>query len=924
MIEIKTMIGKTEWIPSKGMFLWVENESGRLLSVEEWKDTAFAWHKASFYGTFLKKSEWKRHEGILLSPWTALDFFASSPSNSLSRLTWEGSANQFRSIAKSLKDSLEHGDFMPDFEAWQNGKTGWKHVSLVLMDTEKEWFSLAVQELVEANEELQQMWKQIQSRYPLLKKSSIVADEEDWLQKIGWKEDQSPFRVGLQLEEPLEDGLDWELSIFLREKENPDDVIPVHNLHNMSEENASFVYREIDKWTTLVPWLKQEDKIKQSINELEAFEFLTEASSTLTGAGVEILLPSWWQALRDTQPALKAKVKNSPTSSRQSFVGMNAIIQYDWRLSTNGIDISEEDFLRMVDEKRRLINIRGRWIRLDPGFIKQVQTIMQKANKEGLRFWDVLEHELNEGKRDTALTDLDTSQLFRQIQIEINDQLSDMIRKLTEAKELPKVKIPKSFQGSLRPYQTHGVQWLAFLRSFGFGACLADDMGLGKTVQMITYFLHVKEKEKPATPALIIAPTSVLGNWQKELEKFSPSLRVYLHYGSNRKKDEDFISAIKNADIVLTSYGLAHLDLEELENVKWSTICIDEAQNIKNADTKQSRSVRSLTGHHHIALTGTPMENRLSELWAIYDFINHGYLGSLHQFHKRFVIPIERDQDTAKIRQLQKMIRPFLLRRTKKDEEVALNLPDKQEQKEYCSLSVEQASLYEQLVQDTFSQIEKLTGFQRKGLVLKMLSKLKQVCNHPSLYLKEEKPRDLVNRSNKMKKLAEIAGQIQEQGESCIIFTQYIEMGNMIRSYLEAEYKETVRFLHGGTSKVERDRIIEDFQAEKQKFLILSLKAGGTGLNLTAANHVIHYDRWWNPAVENQATDRAYRIGQTKFVHVHKLITSGTLEEKIDEMLEKKQQLNEEIIQSEGWVTELSTRDLHELFALRSNWSEES
>jgi SNF2 family DNA or RNA helicase len=923
MIEMKTMIGKAEWIPSKGMFVWMENESGRCLSVEEWKDFAFAWHKGSFYGTFLKKSDWKRFEGILLTPWMALDYFASSAMNSLAKIEWNDLLVQYRSIAQTLKSSIVNGEFMPDFLEWQQGNIGWKHVHLTLLDHEKEWFSSALQEFIQEDEDLLPLWKQLQARYPLLKKTSLVIDEEDWLQKIGWKEDQSPYRAGLQLEEPLEDGLDWKLSIFLREKENPDDVLPLGEVSHIDDEMSQYIQREIDKWLTLVPWLKDNNGIKHHLSETEAFDFLSEASSNLTDAGVEILLPSWWLALKDSQPSLKAKVKNTPSSSRQSFVGMNAIIQYDWRLSTNGIDIAEEDFLKMVDEKRKLVNIRGRWIRLDPSFIKQVQSIMHRANKEGLRFWDVLEQELSDGTPEKSLDELDTSQLFRHIQIELNDQLSDMIRKLTEAKELPTVHVPSSFQGSLRPYQQHGVEWLSFLRSFGFGACLADDMGLGKTIQMISYFLHVKEKENPKSPALIIAPTSVLGNWQKELEKFAPSLNVYLHYGTYRKKDEAFTKAMNTADIVLTSYGLAHIDLEELNKIEWSTICIDEAQNIKNADTKQSRSVRSLHGRHHIALTGTPMENRLSELWAIYDFINHGYLGSLHQFHKKFVNPIERDQDTAKIRQLQKMIRPFLLRRTKKDEEVALNLPDKQEQKEYCSLSVEQASLYEQLIQDTFSQIEKLAGMQRKGLVLKMLSKLKQICNHPSLYLKEEKPKDLVNRSNKMKKLEELVDHIHEQEESCIIFTQYIEMGNMIQALLEKKFNRTVRFLHGGTSKVERDRIIDDFQAEEQKFLILSLKAGGTGLNLTAANHVIHYDRWWNPAVENQATDRAYRIGQTKFVHVHKLITSGTLEEKIDEMLEKKQELNEEIIQSEGWITELSTRDLHELFALRSNWSED-
>lgn len=922
MIEMRTLTVKAEWLGPKGMFLWVENEYNRSLSIDEWKDLAFARHKATFYGTFLKKYEWKRYEGILLSPWLALDYFSHSRFNSLAPLAWEGQAEAFRQTASLMHNAIITGDFMPDFDDWKEGIIGWKPTSLTLLDSEKNWFSMALQEYIESDEALLQRWTELQARYPLLKKKGSITDEEDWLQKIGWKEDNSRFRVGLRLEEPIEDGLDWQLTVILRDKELPDEVIPVHEVRELDEEDTQAIDKSIDRMVQMVPWLQGAAGLKTTLTELEAFDFLTEASLALTSAGIEILLPAWWQSIKDSQLALKAKVKTSPSTSRQSFVGMNALMQYDWRLSTNGVDLTEEEFSKLVDEKRRLINIKGRWIRLDPGFIKQVQTIMQKANREGLRFWDVLEQELLEDKQETSLEDLESSQLFRHIQIEINDQLSGMIRRLTEVKQLPAVEVPRSFQGSLRPYQKHGVEWLLFLRDFGFGACLADDMGLGKTVQMITYFLQVKETENPEQPAIIICPTSVLGNWQKELEKFAPSLRVYLHYGSNRNKEEGFHEAIKAADVVVTSYGLAHLDAEELKQVKWSTICIDEAQNIKNADTKQSRSVRSLTGDHHIALTGTPMENRLSELWAIYDFINKGYLGSLHQFHKRFVIPIERDHEEHKVRQLQRMIQPFLLRRTKKDQEVALNLPDKQEQKEYCSLTVEQASLYEQLVKDTLSQIDALSGMQRKGLVLKMLSKLKQVCNHPSLYLKEENPKELLTRSNKMEKLAELVHHIHDQDESCIIFTQYIEMGNMIRTYLEQEFNRPVRFLHGATSKVERDRMIQDFQDEKQRFLILSLKAGGTGLNLTAANHVIHYDRWWNPAVENQATDRAYRIGQTKFVHVHKLITTGTLEEKIDEMLEKKQQLNEEIIQSEGWITELSTRELHELFSLRADWSE--
>lgn len=664
-------------------------------------------------------------------------------------------------------------------------------------------------------------------------------------------------------------------------------------------------------WCKLVPWLRDEEGIVHELTERQAWDFLTEASSRLIDAGVGILLPAWWQAIKDAQLAIKAKVKTNSGAGRQSFVGLQSIVNFDWRFSTNGVELSEEEFMSLVNEQRRLINIRGKWIKLDPAFIKQVQSILERANKEGLHIRDVLEQELLSLSEKAEHEEQEAARAFAGVQIELNRHLSQMITQLTDIKEIPQAVIPETFKGELRPYQQQGVDWLLFLRKFGFGACLADDMGLGKTIQMIAYFLTVKESG--AKPSLIICPTSVLGNWQKELEKFGPDLRVHLHYGSNRLKGEEFTQQVNEADIVLTSYGLSHLDEEEISSYDWGTICLDEAQNIKNAQTKQSRAIRKLKSDHNIALTGTPMENRLTELWSIFDFINRGYLGSLGGFQKRFVSPIEKDHDQETIAQLQRLIKPFLLRRTKNDEAVALNLPDKLEQKEYCPLTVEQASIYEQLVKDTLEQVEQLAGIQRKGLILKMLGQLKQVCDHPALYLKEAAPKNVDDRSAKMEKLLELVDHIRDQNESCLIFTQYIQMGEMIQDVLSKRFNEPVRFLNGSAAKVQRDKMIEGFQNREYNILILSLKAGGTGLNLTEANHVIHYDRWWNPAVENQATDRAYRIGQKRFVHVHKLIATGTLEEKIDEMLENKQSLNDEIITSENWITELSTTELKEL-----------
>lgn len=933
MINLGKLMLQAKWNNEKQKFVFsCIDDSGAYLHHDLWKDAVFAWHESSFYGTSLDFEE----EEVYLSPWETLEFFGKDSFNSLIDLIYSPHAMYFSHVASPMYEAIQKGKFSPDFERWQAGGMGWKmndpselqsihpdefelNPELKLDEFVFDWFSYAVGDLLGSDPMLQETWQEIEKAYPLVSSTGgdhFIADESGWHEKIGWKKDVSPFSVGLRLIEPFEDFGYWSLETVLRNKDNADEIVVWNgSLPRKWKGFEERVAREHGIWAQLVPWLSEDDVILSELTEQQAWDFLTEASELLVNAGVEILLPSWWQAIKDARLAVKAKVKSTVGSARQSFVGMQAILDFDWRFSTNGVELSEEEFLQLVDQKRRLINIRGRWIKIDPGFIKQVQAILEKANKQGLNFRDVLEQELlygSEADGDDVSGDSDDLK----IQIELNRHLTKMMRQLTEMKDIPEVDIPGSFQGELRPYQKQGAEWLLFLRKHGFGAILADDMGLGKTIQMIAYFLTVKEQWKPERPALIICPTSVLGNWQKEIEKFAPSLNVHLHYGSSRVKGEDFAGSLGGQDVVLTSYGLAHLDFEELASVEWSTICLDEAQNIKNAETKQSRAIRKLKGVHHIALSGTPMENRLTELWAIFDFTNHGFLGSLGSFMKRFVNPIEKDRDAETIAGLQRLIRPFLLRRTKTDPEVALNLPDKLEQKEYCPLTVEQASLYEQLVKDTFEQVEQLDGMQRKGLILKMLGKLKQVCDHPALYLKEERPVSISTRSTKMEKLLELVTNIRDRDESCLIFTQYIGMGEMIKEVLEKMFGEKVLFLNGSVSKIHRDEMIESFQNGEVTMLILSLKAGGTGLNLTAANHVIHYDRWWNPAVENQATDRAYRIGQKRFVHVHKFISTGTLEEKIDAMLEKKQSLNDEIITSENWITELSNDELKELLVL--------
>jgi len=918
-----------------------ENNDGQFIHTDDWVRLLFNHHEESFFGTIFATKPTDNGKNQPVNSWELVTLFAKEQFNQLIDWDWDEMAQIVLASALPIYESIMEREWIPDFEAWGQDEFRWALPERVLTEFNSGFWEQtiagkSVKAIVEGlfhnaldgylnqNDKLKEAFgeKLQKLRNDALSPRDLSAyfDEENWQEWIGLKEKDIPFHIGLKLEEPADIDGTWDLSIFLRGKKQPDLLIDRHDCTNYPrgwKKYEDAIDTEVQRWLNVFPWLTGEKGLANQLTEDEAWTFLTEASETLLSLGIEILLPSWWQAMKNANLKVKARVKGQAQGHRPTFVGLQAMLDYDWRISMNGVDLSEEEFRSMVEEKRRLVYIRGRWIKLDPHFVRQIQDLMKKAEKEGLHVRDLIEQELLAENIEPE-DELENPQAFSRIQIELNRGWRKMVGQLRDIKEIPLEVAPKSFHGELRPYQQQGMSWMLFLRKFGFGACLADDMGLGKTIQLLTYLLKVKEEEASGEPALIICPTSVLGNWQKEMERFAPSLNVYLHYGSNRLKGEAFVEKATTVDVVLTSYGLTHLDLADFESLTWGSISIDEAQNIKNAQTKQSKAVRKLKGKHQIALTGTPMENRLSELWSIFDFTNHGYLGSMGQFQKRFVLPIEKDNDKRKIEQLQAFIRPFLLRRTKQDEDVALNLPDKLEQKEYCPLTVEQATLYEQLIQDTFAEIDKLSAFERKGLVLQMLGRLKQLCNHPALYLKEVKPVNTVERSTKLEKLSELVEVILDQGESCLIFTQYIEMGNMIRAMLKKRFALDAPFLNGSVPKQERDRMIERFQERQFPIFVLSLKAGGTGLNLTAANHVIHYDRWWNPAVENQATDRAYRIGQKRFVHVHKLICTGTLEEKIDAMLEKKQSLNDQIIQSDSWITELSTDDLRDLVHLTS------
>ncbi|MEX3745309.1 MULTISPECIES: DEAD/DEAH box helicase [Lysinibacillus] len=750
----------------------------------------------------------------------------------------------------------------------------------------------------------------------------------------GWPLEQErqagAVTVSLRLSEPEEDSDVWLLETVLSTATAKNYWTPA-----MRKQSLPIVDALPAKWQMFADAIEQQQAqivdllsiedirsdifIRIMLEDLEVRTFLREDLARLQALGFDVVLPAWLKDLKQSKLRVRVSTGNVAT---KKVAGLDDILTFKWQFSMNGQSISAEQFKKLVDEKREFIRIGTEWFRVDANWMHEMRALMQQAEDESWTVRELLFRELPEDLS-LPLEEEDADDAMRDDPIfafELQKSLKSYLEQLSEKKGLPTVPVPTSLQAELRPYQHEGFEWLVFMREQGFGACLADDMGLGKTVQLISYLLHLYETTADTKPSIIICPTSVLGNWQKEIARFAPSLIVHTHYQANRAKEDDFkqLVASEKPHVILSTYGTVSQDAEFLQEVDWAAVVLDEAQNIKNMQTLQSRAIRKLHGTHHIALTGTPVENRLSELWAIFDFIHKGYLGSFGRFNEEFILPVERDESESHKQKLRAKIQPFLLRRTKRDPNLQLNLPDKQESHEFCPLTTEQASLYEGYILETLDQLEQLTGFQKKGRVLKMLSKLKQLCNHPALYLKEpfEDADTMLTRSTKLERIVQMAAEIVDNGEQCLIFTQYIGMGQLLQHCFSELYNVDAPFLTGAMPKQQRDRLVEAFQAGDFPIFILSLKAGGTGLNLTAANHVLHADRWWNPAVENQATDRAYRIGQTQFVQVHKFVTIGTIEEKIDKMLAQKSALSEELIQSSQWLTELEDHELRDLMML--------
>ena len=593
-------------------------------------------------------------------------------------------------------------------------------------------------------------------------------------------------------------------------------------------------------------------------------------------------------------------------------VGLGAIADFRYDVAIGDDTLTTEEVSALAELKSPLVRLRGQWVELDP---RRLEAALRMAGRQGeLSVAELLRLGLGV---DTADDDVAVTA------VEAHGWLGDLLAGRA-SERLAAVEVPGDFRGTLRPYQARGLSWLDFLGRIGIGGVLADDMGLGKTVQLLAWMSldqQGRSGDEPAGgPSLLVCPMSLVGNWQREAERFTPDLRVHVHHGSERARGDAFTAAVAGSDLVITTYAIASRDAAVLRRIAWRRVVVDEAQAIKNAATKQATAIRSIPAGVRIAVTGTPVENRLADLWSILEFANPGLLGSAASFKKRYAEPIERHGDDEAAARLRRFTGPFVLRRLKTDRSIITDLPEKLEMEVLTNLTAEQASLYQAVVDDMLAKIDAADGIERRGLVLATMTKLKQVCNHPAHFLRDGSP--LAGRSGKLERLDEILAEVLQAGERALLFTQYAEFGAMLRGHLAGRFGREVLYLHGGVAKSAREAMVTRFQSDEDwapPLFVLSLKAGGTGLTLTAANHVVHVDRWWNPAVEDQATDRAFRIGQRRAVQVRKMVSAGTVEEKIAAMINQKRGLAAKIVGTgESWLTELSTDDLAELLQLEA------
>ena len=746
---------------------------------------------------------------------------------------------------------------------------------------------------------------------------------------------EEPFRICLRLEPPASPGSvdgeetsvwvpsdGWTVRFLLQARDDPSLLVPAGLVWRERGSTLRYLDRRFDNpqekllaglgqaaqlFPPLESGLRATHPEVAHLDTEQAYAFLREAAPLLEQSGFGVLVPQWWKK-RHRRLGVQGTVSPAESDGK-SILNLNALVSFRWQLALGDQTLTPDEFSHLAALKLPLVQVRGEWVEIRAEQIEAAIRFWEEQATEG-------EMSLRQALQMGLAEEGDVGDL-PVVGVEARGWVRDLMRRLSGSEPLEDLLQPQDLTGELRPYQVRGFSWLAFLRRWGLGACLADDMGLGKTIQAIALMLRDLEDGQAGGPVLVICPTSVVGNWAREIARFASSMQVMVHHGGDRASGEEFVVQAQRAHVVISTYALARRDEQILGKVDWAGVVLDEAQNIKNPDTKQAQAIRRLQAAYRVALTGTPIENRLSELWSIMQFLNAGYLGSQRAFRTHFARPIERYQDQAAAARLRKLVQPFILRRVKTDPTIIQDLPEKLENKIYCTLTPEQTTLYQAVVENAMRQVEEAEGIQRRGLVLSMLMRLKQICNHPAQFLSDGSA--LPDRSGKLARLGEMLEEVLAVGERALVFTQFAGMGTLLQAYLQELFGGEVLFLYGGTPAKQRDRMILRFQEQRHgpAIFVLSLKAGGLGLNLTRANHVFHFDRWWNPAVENQATDRAFRIGQTKDVWVHKFVCAGTLEERIDELIESKKALAESVIGAgEAWLTEMSTDRLREMVAL--------
>lgn len=780
-----------------------------------------------------------------------------------------------------------------------------------------------------------------------------------WIDALHDSPVSAAFRLVFCLQEPLgEDEEDWRVQLLMEVLNSDTEPTPVSRLWEMGQKLPPILGRNLTRqrqcvldqlqraaevWPTLQGKITPEPS-ELSLSPAEAVALARQWAARLVDAGFGLQLPDWCYeparelsiqlAVRPVEPddSLFFPPTEGPrhegqnagdliTSANQQ-VGLNSLLQFDWRVAVGTMQLSEQQFESILRLQRPLVRFNGQWVEVDADAARRAMEFIDHNRTGKMTLAEALRtaHATSKSESGLNISGLSGADWIGQLLSQMPD---------SRLQALPQ---PPTFAGQLRPYQLRGLQWLAYLQRMGIGACLADDMGLGKTIQFISLLLLERQQAQEAGqakpgPTLLFAPTSVLGNWAYEMERFAPSLKLLIHHGVLRQHGEAFRAAAVQCDMVITTYALASRDAEDFANVAWHRLALDEAQKIKNPSAASTQAIRNLPASYRVALTGTPIENHLSELWSIMEILNPGLLGSAGMFREQFSTPIERGGDKNRAMHLRELIKPFVLRRTKSDPAIAGDLPEKLEMKVFCNLTVEQAALYQRITDEMLGQIDAASGIRRRGLILAALTRLKQVCDHPLLLNGkvagiQQVSDEVDSRSGKCERLIEMLEEVVEEGDSALVFTQFKEMGDILERLLARRLNVSVLYLHGGTPAIRRDAMIRQFQdpAGKVPIFLLSLRAGGLGLNLTKANHVFHFDRWWNPAVEQQATDRAHRIGQSRKVQVHKYVCIGTMEERIDRMLTDKMQLADRIITSgDEWLTSLSTDELRKTLQLSGN-----